>query len=142
MYWLLNNFQSLLISKQYGIFEKDFPFYRLVIGFIKGHCEIGLLTVIWNRFQKDYCRVCCVEENLETAGHLLCNCSALSKLTLNSVSRADIKALHRFICSALPLTILPFLLPLSPSLSFKAVVQWVSSTSGYCNRLSSQVHVL
>ena len=83
---------------------------RLVIAFITGNCEIRLLTRIWNRCQPDYCRVCCDEEELETVEHLLCNCQVLSKLrfrtlgrdffkNLNSVPRADIKALHRFISS-------------------------------------------
>ena len=64
------------------------------------------LTGICSRSQP-YC-VCCDEEELETVEHLLCNCLALSKLSLrilgrgfleglNSVSSADIKALHIFI---------------------------------------------
>ena len=72
---------------------------RLVIGFITEHCEIRSLTRIWNSSQTDYCRLCCDEEELETVEHLLCKCPSISKLRLrlNSVSRADIKALHRFI---------------------------------------------
>ena len=83
---------------------------------------------------------------METVGHLLCNCLALSKLrlmilgrgffeSLNSVSRTNIKAFHRFlsglrclgstralsvwsrsllfvlVCVISPPPILPFLLP-------------------------------
>ena len=81
---------------------------RLVMGFITGHCEISSLTVISDRSQPNYCRVCCNEKELETIEYLLCNCPALSKLrlrtlgrgffeSLNSVSTADIKALYRFI---------------------------------------------
>ena len=78
---------------------------RLIIGFITEHCGIRPLRGICNRFQLNYCR-------LNTIEHLLYNCSDLSKLRLrtlgrgffkclNSVSRADIKALHRFISLSL-----------------------------------------
>ena len=52
---------------------------RLVIGFIIGPCEVRSQTGIWNRYQLNYCRVCCDEENLETIKHLLCNYPVLSK---------------------------------------------------------------
>ena len=67
----------------------------LVIGFIKRQCEIRLLTRIWNRFQSAYCIICCDKQEL----------SRLSTLDrgffkgLNSLSCANIKALHRFIIS-------------------------------------------
>ena len=77
-------------------------------GFITGHCEIRLLRRVCNTWQSHYCRVYCDEEELETVEHLFCNCAALSKFELrtlgggffedlNSVSRADIKSINRFI---------------------------------------------
>ena len=80
----------------------------LVIDFIKGDCKIWSLMRFCNRSEPDYCSVCCNEEELEIDEHLLCKClfeveNAWQGLNpaffkgLNPVSRADIKALHRFI---------------------------------------------
>ena len=72
---------------------------RLVIGFITWNCEIRSLTVIGNRSQMDSYRVCCDKEELETVEHLLCKLwlRTLGRGyfgSLNSVSRADFKALQ------------------------------------------------
>ena len=83
---------------------------RLVNGFITWHCEMRKLETIWNISQLEYCRVFSNWEELETIEHLFYNCSTLSRLKLktldrdffkglNSVSRAEIKALHKCIIS-------------------------------------------
>ena len=152
------------------------------------HCEVmnSQFEVdyrrIWNRSQPDYCRLCCDEEKLETVEHALCNCPALSKLRLwilgsvffedlNSVSRADIQAIHRFISglrwlrrarssslqSRTPLFVYfglckssashsPFSTS-SPSFSYPLFYPCFlrtlyNSISGYCTCLSRQLHVL
>ena len=65
---------------------------RLVIGFITGHCEIMTLTGFWNRYQPEYCRVCCDKKELETI--LLCDCPALSKLGLRTLGGGYFEGLN------------------------------------------------
>ena len=94
-----------LERKSRGVGETDQVVVFLdVYGLFKAICR--LVTEIWNRSQPDHCRVSCNEEELETVEHLLSNCPVLGKLRnlgrgffdgFNSVSRADMKALHRFI---------------------------------------------
>ena len=138
------------------------------IGFITGHCQIRSLTTIWNRSQPGYCGVCCDEQELETVQHLLCNCLPFGKLRLrtlgmgffeglNSVSRANIKALRKFIsglgwlrsaggfisvvafslflfCLFCVIPPLPFLAFLPPLLfPIPSIIFLFKRTSGYCN---------
>ena len=98
---LLCFYMSMVCYKQYE--NRLATSLSLVIGFIKGRCWIRSLTVARNRSRLDYCRVCCDEKELETVEYLLLSKLRLRSLHrgyfkgLNSVQRADIKDLDRFI---------------------------------------------
>ena len=66
---------------------------------------LPIIVPNWNRSQPDKCKAYCDEEELEAIEHFLCRFGGLrlrilgmaSFESLNSVSRADIKAFYMFI---------------------------------------------
>ena len=57
-----NNMSSSLVSTFRKTFAISLYRYKVVMYWALRHYEIRSMTKIWNRFQLDYCRVCCDEE--------------------------------------------------------------------------------